>query len=444
MIMVKNTSALKRRRLLLAIIILLLITTVILLNLVNKYYYKKDYLAEYNRISKPIDFGPNDNSAPYFEKAFEIIKEEPNDFRDFRKLWPTDMNEDQRQAVKQWVTSNTQAIDYLKEGILKKYYWKPRTADTLLMEMDLKDLRTFREAARLLCIQAKFMADEGQIEPALLQVADVYKMGTLLTGPRILVEQLVGIAISGLALNTAFQILEHTESSPSILENFQQRVSSLYSKQTFLINVAAERLLFYDALENIYEGYGQDKSNINIKKIYMKTIGIPWVFWERHKANIMYDYFAAAAHKTPGQLHSEGNDVSSISKKMVRGTLLVRILTPAIERVILISYRPQVQTEALTAVTSLLRYKDNTGQYPNDLQELVAAGYLDKLSIDPFSGGPLTYKLSGDNFELYSFAEDLDDDGGKHNPDWAREGDGDYVFWPVQKIETSDRTKKQN
>jgi hypothetical protein len=53
--------------------------------------------------------------------------------------------------------------------------------------------------------------------------------------------------------------------------------------------------------------------------------------------------------------------------------------------------------------------------------------------MDPFSSGPLVYKLTDNNFILYSLAADFNDDGGKHDPKWAGEGDGDYVFWPVQK-----------
>jgi hypothetical protein len=66
------------------------------------------------------------------------------------------------------------------------------------------------------------------------------------------------------------------------------------------------------------------------------------------------------------------------------------------------------------------------------------------LPMDPYSSGPLVYKLTDNNFILYSVAGDFNDNGGKHDPKWAEEGNGDYVFWPVPTIETDDRTKKQN
>jgi hypothetical protein len=147
----------------------------------------------------------------------------------------------------------------------------------------------------------------------------------------------------------------------------------------------------------------------------------------------MYDYFDTVRLTTPWQLRSEGNDVNVVAERMAKGTLLVRMLIPAFDKVLSISYRAQVNTDALIAVIAILQYKAKTGQYPQDLQELVTAGYLEKLPMDPFSGSTLAYRVTGDNFELYSFARDFDDDGGKHTPDWADEGDGDFVFWPVQK-----------
>jgi hypothetical protein len=449
--MAKKTSPAKWMFLLLAICVLLPVAFVLFLNLASKRHPKTDYLAEYNRISKPANFDPNDNAASYFDKAFEIMTEEPNDFASFRKLWPADMNDDQLQTTKQWVASNTQALDYLKQGISKKYYWKPLQAENNeLMKADMNDLSKFRKATYLLCLDAKLMAYQGEAEPALQQLVDVYRIGTFLTGPRILVEQLVGMAISALSTQSAFQIIDRTKPSPVILEDFQRRITSLSSHQPFLVDLTAEKLMFYDvAQRRYYLGPGGMKFSDN-PIYYLKSL---WrmgparshlIAKETLKAQMLYDYLAALAPKNPWEIHSEGNDVSNTIEEMTKETLLLRVLAPAFDRVLNISYRNRVQTDALIATTAILRYKADKGSYPQDLQTLVTSGYLDRLPMDPFSSGPLSYKISGDSFILYSFAQDLDDDGGKHDSKWADEGDGDYVFWPVQKIETTDRTKKQN
>jgi len=438
--MAKKTSLIKWVFLLLVICVLLLVAVVLLLTTANKNRTQIDYLAEYNRISKPANFDPNDNAAPYFDKAFKIMTEEPNGLVSFRKSWPADMNDDQLQIAKQWVASNTQALDYLKQAISKSYYWKPLQADNNEILKADSTISKVRKAVYLLGLDAKLMAYQGQIEPALGQLADVYKTGTFLAGPKILIEQLVGIAVSANAVVSAFQILDHTNPPPALLEEFQRRIIDLSSDKPFLINFNAERLIFYDEVERYFNGRSIFSKNYASywKMLFMGTVGGPLVAREKRKADIMYDYFDLVRLKTPWQLHNEGNNVSKVIEEMTKGTLLLHIIAPAFDRVLKIPYRVQVHTDALIATTAILRYKAEAGRYPKDLQELVTAGYLAKLPIDPFSGGTMVYKLTGDNFILYSFAADFVDDGGKHSSNWAEKEGGDFVFWPVQQIKTSD------
>jgi hypothetical protein len=149
-------------------------------------------------------------------------------------------------------------------------------------------------------------------------------------------------------------------------------------------------------------------------------------------ADKMCEYFGEAAHRPPWYFHNERINLEQITNEMVKDNYLLNILAPAFTKVLRISYRIQVHTDGLIATIAILRYKADNGECPEDLQHLVATGYLNELPIDVFGGKPLVYKRIGDNFTLYSFAADFDDDGGKHDSKWAENGDGDYVFWPVQ------------
>jgi len=114
----------------------------------------------------------------------------------------------------------------------------------------------------------------------------------------------------------------------------------------------------------------------------------------------------------------------------------VIVFMPAAGKVNQIAYRYKLYTDALITVTALLRYQQDKGQYPQDLDKLVTAGYLKNLPMDCFSDKPLVYKKTGDDFLLYSYGPDCIDDGGK--PAYNREGkyqmwpneDGDAIFWP--------------
>ena len=85
---------------------------------------------------------------------------------------------------------------------------------------------------------------------------------------------------------------------------------------------------------------------------------------------------------------------------------------------------------------ALQRWQAEKGSYPATLDQLVIAGLLGELPMDPFGDGPLTYRRLNEGFTLYSFGTNLTDNGGK--PGITRRGtiknwtdNGDTVLWPV-------------
>jgi len=112
-------------------------------------------------------------------------------------------------------------------------------------------------------------------------------------------------------------------------------------------------------------------------------------------------------------------------------------------------HKTRAETEALIAVLAILRYKADTGQFPESLDKLVSNGYLQSVPQDPYSDGPLVYKLTEDNFELYSIGKDFSDDGGiievvnKARQEPRFKGttlliphvhSPDIVYWPVKDL----------
>jgi hypothetical protein len=104
-----------------------------------------------------------------------------------------------------------------------------------------------------------------------------------------------------------------------------------------------------------------------------------------------------------------------------------------------LAWRNKVNIEATLAVIAIQRFKQEKGRLPDDLQEVVSARYLTFLPMDPYSNKPLVYKKTENDFTLYSFGLDFDDDGGKtykqlpgrHSIWPSDDKDGDAVFWPV-------------
>ncbi len=79
---------------------------------------------------------------------------------------------------------------------------------------------------------------------------------------------------------------------------------------------------------------------------------------------------------------------------------------------------------------ALAAFRTEEGRFPHRLEELVPE-YLPGLPYDPFSGQPIVYRPQDDNYLLYSFGEDRDDDGGRPvdpNARYHESPDGDMLF----------------
>ena len=101
-----------------------------------------------------------------------------------------------------------------------------------------------------------------------------------------------------------------------------------------------------------------------------------------------------------------------------------------------IAYIYRAQNEAVITVLAIMRYRNDTGSYPQTLDQLIEAGYLKYLPIDPYSNKPMKYKHTEDNFILYSLSRDFDDDGGTKEYS-SEDKNGDKIYWPIP-----DPTKK--
>lgn len=84
----------------------------------------------------------------------------------------------------------------------------------------------------------------------------------------------------------------------------------------------------------------------------------------------------------------------------------------------------------LLTILAILRYKVDKATLPQTLDELVSAGYLKELPMDPYSNKSLVYKQTDGDFILYSVGRDFTDDSG--TPGYDEPG-SDKVFWPVKK-----------
>ena len=143
------------------------------------------------------------------------------------------------------------------------------------------------------------------------------------------------------------------------------------------------------------------------------------------EVNAYYDalerWFTSPYYLAQGQLGQLESTVRDSKNPFVKA------FTASLARVRLLSERCTAERRATHLLVYLFVHHGKTNKFPQSLDELKASD-LAELRVDPFSGRDFVYQTKGDSFTLYSVADNLSDDGAKHDPKWK---DGDFVFWPV-------------
>ena len=151
-----------------------------------------------------------------------------------------------------------------------------------------------------------------------------------------------------------------------------------------------------------------------------------------HLIRKAYAYYGSIVLKTPFRWHEEEINWDRVARESVEGNHLLLKLLPPVPGISEMSFRCRVERDGLITTLALLRYKNDKGGFPADLQELISNRYMSRLPMDPYSDKPLVYRRTENNFTFYSIGADFQDNGGKHSSKWGLEAEGgDFVFWPV-------------
>ncbi len=404
----------------------------------------------------------------YQEKRQDIKYEVYTIFSKFLSKKYNELTVEQRNIAQRWVQEHNDALELIIEGSRRPYYWQKysnRKEEYGMMGILLPNLSGFRNLARALLWRSRLRAEQGRFEDAFDDVKSCYRFGQQIRGDKTLIEQLVGIAIEALAVRTIRDIVGGYEIDSTILADFQRDFEQIIADENFTISLKAKRLFMYDEIQRCftsdrigkghlylprfrkisdmssnYEGAGVDPFILDL------VYSVPFLFGHPNKeetlnsVNEFYDYCEQLSLKTAVQRHAESDAIDDKFKELLGGNIFLGTLVPAVRRVIEIGNRLPVDVGAALTMIAIFRYNGDTGLYPQNLNQLVSAGYLKQLPIDSYSDKPLVYKKTEDNFILYSIGPDFKDDGGKPSRDrkgrvrlWV--GEGDVVFWPQPESE---------
>lgn len=359
------------------------------------------YVAELNNIG--IAGRPEiENAAPYYIKAIELYIKKPDGLNVKSRRSHNELTAQEKSLLTKWVQDNSKSLEQLQLGSRKQYCWFIQTGRTLKINSHLKEIR---ELAFILEARANLQAEKGNINSVINDIVTLYKFGTHISeGPKQLIEKLMGIAIKGISTKTAFNVIDKIMVNSALMKNLEDRFKQLTADYDKPFDIQGEKIFMQQQVEN-------EPSNRFYKRYLSSTL----------------EYLDIIAAMPPWKLHNEEAALKAKTNPWVE------TLAPAIARAIQNEYRSKAELQALITTLAILRYYSDKNGYPETLSQLISAGYIKELPIDPFSDKPLVYKRTQDSFILYSYGADFDDDGGQHSKwDIGIKG-GDQVFWPVEK-----------
>jgi len=417
-----------------------------------------DYVARLNALIKQ---GQDEslNAEPYYRSALESCVELSGTLDKIERWWPTQSSPEQQAMAREWVKADAEALGQLELGARKPGYWFQYRGERIADFDQVRHIRQARILFTALVVRMRLRAADGDVKGAIDDLLLCYRFGSDMKSRPLMTDQLVGIAIQAQSLQMGFQILGRTMVNRDLRNSLHTRLAELSKDQDFVIDLRGDELAALDTIQTAYAklpaGYKDidvndigpaqrkclddiiaeisrgSKLDLTAEELWASVTGDP-PDQLAQRARMCYAYCGSVISKTPWQWRREGIDFLTDVRDIIGGNLLLYILVPAVQQQVQIGSRAQATRDALMTTLAILKYRDDRGAPPDDLETLVSAGGLSRLPTDPYSDKPLIYRRTDGDFTLYSRALNFRDNGGKTS-NWGQDVvDGDQVFWPVQ------------
>jgi len=375
----------------------------------------------------------------------------------------------EQEYIGAWVKQNNAAWQEFAAGSANSYCYRPYAADSNdkdkpLWSLRLAHLSPLKELARLGMWRCRIDRQQGRIQECIEGLIAIARAGSHWQGKGTLLEQLVGLAIGGLARAEILNLVDAQKLSGAELKTLQDQLSRVYPHGFPLINMEGERLFFMDLVQCSFTDGGPGGGHL-IPGRWENLTDLTASHGDRDDKRYLLPFYTAVSmvHAGRDATVAKANELYKLKAEMVKMTpyqrqacdlkmldeilssmpryryFLIELVMPASARVSEIAYRGKMGHQSTLTILALKRWGLEKGTYPQTLDELIAGGFLKELPMDPYSDNPLVYKKTDDNFILYSIGPNFRDDNGEiameHGQPrrWGTAYAGDIVLWPLPK-----------
>jgi len=308
-------------------------------------------------------------------------------------------------------------------------------------------LSKYRELSFAMKRQMQWHCAQGKAGPALGDALAITRLGQLVTSKGLLIEQLVGVAISALGIDSVMAVLRDVDVNELLLAETYGALDSLFARDSPWLDFAGEKAIVDDMIQRGFTDDGQGNGRALASGVFFLG-GSPGDWWknllllnypDRKQVVEHIDGFYEDLYQwqavTPWERQNQGYVLSHTEIS----TIYTDMIKPSLERVGDQAWSLKTRFQTTLTVLAIKRYQARQGVLPETLEILVADGLMKTWPRDFYSDGPLTYQRKSETeFVLYSRGENLKDDGGA--PPTNDKGElrkygsqGDWVFWPISR-----------
>jgi hypothetical protein len=317
----------------------------------------------------------------------------------------------------------------------------------------LPHLATSRAAGRMLAVDATRAAEAGDGERFVADIEAALRLSFHVQEGRLLIGDLVGIAIRHVAIQRAVAALEW---KPDLLDAAQlarlQKAFESMPPALRRLDLAAEGLMLEDVIQRSYtddgtgngtfrldraallpligsiegtsggasqgQARGRGTSPVLVATLLSAPVAAFTVADRRETSELIdrwlrrFEAESQVELRDRKRIHEMGMEFDrEVNADPVR-YLIPRLVMPAFARTASIMARDRAELAAAATACAALRWRvDHAGAWPARLEDLVPA-YLPAVPGDPWSGTPAKIAGEGASFRIWSVGEDAIDDGG--------------------------------
>jgi hypothetical protein len=319
-----------------------------------------------------------------------------------------------------------------------------------LLGILLPHLASARHAARFLAVDAMRGAEVGDGDRFVADIEAMVRMSVHLSDGRVLIGDLVGMAIRGLAIERAMAALEW---KPDLLDGAQlarlQRAFECVPPVFGYLDLGTDRLMWLDVEQRLYTDDGRgngwfrlDRDTLLPLMATSHGVGVH----DRHAESTLHAASLAAAtlsgpaaalmvadrRTTHGFIEEWATRMEKASALPLRehavadamelefhaaiaaapvNLLLPRLLMPSFGKAVTNFAVDRARRDAASTVCAVLRFRADVGTWPRRPEDLVPT-YLSSVPLDPWTDAPIHMATDTDGFRMWSTGEDGRDDGG--------------------------------